>query len=291
MNKFYKIFIPLFIAVSIPASAFGSNIKIVLDEAPLNMDVNPIIVNGRTLVPIRVISEQLGFDVKWNGSTREVTILKDAYELTLKVGSSKAIGEFDDGFGKERSEFTLDSPPLIVNGRTLVPLRFISEQMGVEVEWDGENKVVHLGGIVNYTDSKHFTIDINTGHITNFKSDGIKNVAIPLYLDGVLVTGIGENVLRAEGIESVRLHKNIRVVGRYAFAENKIKNLILPEGIEWIEEGAFDSNNLRGIWIPDGTIAIGSYAFTNNVIEYACLENSTGSQNNSFDSSVQILRR
>ncbi len=91
------------------------------------LDAAAYIENGRTMVPIRVISENFGAEVLWNGEEKSVTIKNGSAEIKLVIDSATA---FVNG-----EEKTLDSSAVISNGRTMVPLRFISEALGKEVEY------------------------------------------------------------------------------------------------------------------------------------------------------------
>lgn len=91
------------------------------------LDAPAYIENGRTMVPIRVISENFGAKVSWDEVSRQVTIKKDATTIILTIDSDKAQVN-----GKEKQ---LDSAAVIKNGRTMVPLRFVSEELGRAVEY------------------------------------------------------------------------------------------------------------------------------------------------------------
>jgi len=95
--------------------------------APIQFDVAPIITNNRVLVPIQFIAEALGVDVDWNEETREVTLAIDDESLIF------AIGETVEG---------MDVPAQIINDRTFVPLRFVAEATGADVEWDEDARTV-----------------------------------------------------------------------------------------------------------------------------------------------------
>lgn len=97
-------------------------------------DVPPMIKDGRTLVPFRAIAEALDAEVAWDGETRTVTIVRDGVTVQLPVGSSVAV--------INGQEVTLDVPASIVNGRTVVPARFIAEALGALVEWVPEGQIV-----------------------------------------------------------------------------------------------------------------------------------------------------
>lgn len=93
-------------------------------------------MNGRVMVPLRAIFESLGAEVDWDANTRTITGTKGDTIVTLVVNSPTATVN-----GKE---IVLDVPPVIIDGRTLVPVRFVSESLGAEVEWDGNRRQVNI---------------------------------------------------------------------------------------------------------------------------------------------------
>ena len=97
----------------------------------IKSDVAPYIQNERTMVPIRFISETLGYKVTWDNDKREVGISGKDTEITLKIDSTKAKVN-----GKE---LKLDAPASIKKDRTFVPLRFVAENLKAEVKWDNKN--------------------------------------------------------------------------------------------------------------------------------------------------------
>lgn len=121
-------------SVNIIHLSANDNIKVTVNGEYVTFDQSPIIENDRTLVPFRAIFEKLGAKVDWDNDTRTVTAVKDGTTITLKIGE-KAINI--NGENKE-----LDAASKIVNDRTLVPVRAISEALGCKVEWDGDTKTV-----------------------------------------------------------------------------------------------------------------------------------------------------
>lgn len=97
----------------------------------VTLDVAARIINGKTMVPIRFVAENLGFKVQWNQTDKTVAIGSNG-EVVLRIGSTSAVAN-----GKT---VNIESAPVIENGKTLVPLRFISESLGAEVGWDSEAK-------------------------------------------------------------------------------------------------------------------------------------------------------
>lgn len=87
----------------------------------------PYVKDGRTMVPVRIISESFGAKVDWNGDKREVSIAKDGKNIVLTIGNKDAM---IDG-----EAVTLDVAPEILNSKTMVPLRFVSETLGMNVKY------------------------------------------------------------------------------------------------------------------------------------------------------------
>ncbi|WP_237167899.1 copper amine oxidase N-terminal domain-containing protein [Paenibacillus yonginensis] len=108
-------------------SQAASPIKIIIDGKELVTDQAPLITGGRTFVPLRGIFEALDASVLWNNSTKTVTAYKDGTTVVLKLGANKATINSQTVY--------LDAPAVSKNGRTLVPLRFVSESLGQNVEW------------------------------------------------------------------------------------------------------------------------------------------------------------
>jgi hypothetical protein len=98
------------------------------------MEVNPFIKDGSTLVPFRAISESLKAEVTWNAEERSVTVTRGGITVKLLIDSTKATVD-----GKE---VTLEVPATIVEGNTVVPVRFISEALKAIVKWEEETKSV-----------------------------------------------------------------------------------------------------------------------------------------------------
>lgn len=118
------------------AAAAEPPIQVLLQGAPVQFDAEPFIENNRTLVPLRALSERLGFKVDWLESEQRITLTKDGKTVVLWVGKLDA--QVD---GKP---FTLEVAPKIQGNRTFVPVRFISEQLGANVFWDGEKRHIRV---------------------------------------------------------------------------------------------------------------------------------------------------
>lgn len=120
-------------------------ITITMGNYYIKPDVEPFIYKDRVMVPVRAIAEVLGAQVLWDSKARMVEIRKDHENIKLWVGSKWAVSD--------KNEFTMDVEPVILSGRTMVPIRFAVEAFGIGVGWDQDNKAV----TIDY--NKEFTLD------------------------------------------------------------------------------------------------------------------------------------
>jgi len=111
---------------------------IYVDGVRLPLDVPPTNVDGRLLVPLRPIGQALGCTFVWYAPTRSVIMELDDIKVILQIDNPVAHVIIS---GVETAR-TLDVPPMIIDGRTLVPLRFIAEIFGVDVVWEAPNAII-----------------------------------------------------------------------------------------------------------------------------------------------------
>jgi len=92
-------------------------------------DAAPFIVDDRTMIPLRLIAEAMGANVNWDGSTQTATITQGTTIITLVIGQP-----LPNDLGI----------PIIRNERTFVPLRFVAEALGADIEWDGATQSIEV---------------------------------------------------------------------------------------------------------------------------------------------------
>lgn len=110
-------------------------ITILVNGKEVKTDSPAFIKDGRTMVPVRFISEALGLKVGWDQKTRTVTVDEGAKAMKLTIGSKKIVRA--DG-----KETAIDVPAMIKGGRTMVPIRAIGELSGAKVDWNAANREV-----------------------------------------------------------------------------------------------------------------------------------------------------
>ena len=120
-------------------------IGIYVDNHPLRMDVPPIIIQGRTLIPISALGNALNCKVSWNEKNQSVIIRNNKSIVRLSINSKLAY--IDD------NPMKLDYPPIIVNSRTMVPLSFVTKALNHSIKWDPVLMNVHVT-----TDTRNMSI-------------------------------------------------------------------------------------------------------------------------------------
>lgn len=130
-------------ACAVPALA-ADDITVNLDGKAVSFDVAPIIENDRTLVPVRAIFEALGAQVEWDEATRTVISAKGDRSCVLQIDNTAMFVSTTADGSTTTDTKTLDVPAKIVDDRTLVPLRAISEAYDCTVDWDGESRTVTI---------------------------------------------------------------------------------------------------------------------------------------------------
>lgn len=148
----------LALGIALPANA-APTVSVYVNGEKLVTDQAPIIIGGRTMVPLRAIFESLGSEIYWNGETRtciatdpvgdKAVILSVGEKLAMVSDLSSFLQHSNDSEADFERFFvsnlvTLDVPATIVNNRILVPLRFVGESLGCEVGWNGTTRRVDV---------------------------------------------------------------------------------------------------------------------------------------------------
>lgn len=113
-------------------------VPVLIDGQPMVSDVPSFIYKDRTLVPVRFITNYLKAGVEWNQKNKSVTISTSDKKIVLVINSPYV------NVNGVKQKLPYDMPAKLVNDRTMVPLRFVSETLGCKVDWDDENGVVYI---------------------------------------------------------------------------------------------------------------------------------------------------
>ncbi len=213
------------------------------DQAPF---INP---DSRTLVPVRFVSEALGANVDWNGELQRVDISHQGKGIKLTIGQKEA--KVDVGV------VTLDTNAAIVSDRTMVPLRFVSECLGAEVEWNGNAREVYITTQnakpvkpfegVSFNQEEELPVSEYLGYkIPRTNEPGARVSYITV---DELPAQVGPYVIYSLGVDDEYVHVKQRVISSSSLAK--------PAGMHIKENGYLTRNRHYG----DGQQGIYTYSY------------------------------
>jgi hypothetical protein len=154
------------------AFAADAQITVTVDGGSVEFDQPPIIVDGRTLVPIRAVCEKIGAVVDWDAATNTAHISMGDIGMRLQIGSQQM--DLNDG----TTEW-LDAPPQVYGNRTLLPIRAVAENLGCNVSWDAESRTVsivnvHARKVAGLADTQAYGIS-NRAQVSSVQQFAYKN--------------------------------------------------------------------------------------------------------------------
>lgn len=145
MKKIICLIMTISAFVSTVAVNAEDNVKVIVDgEQVVFEDQAPVIIEERTLVPIRAVMEALGKKVDWNGDLQQAIVYDEYITVKLTLNSNVMINEVKDPITGEVFAFDteLDVAPQLINDRTCLPIRAVVEAFGIAVDWDQETQSV-----------------------------------------------------------------------------------------------------------------------------------------------------
>ncbi|WP_342551063.1 copper amine oxidase N-terminal domain-containing protein [Lysinibacillus sp. FSL M8-0216] len=181
--KKLKFIIPLLfcllIGLGMNNASASEGVSIYINGEKQSFSNQAVIENGSTLVPLRGIFESLGANVQWNQSTQTIDASKGNTKVWLKIGSKNA--KVND------NAINLSVPAQVKSGKTLVPLRFISESLGANVQWNQKTQTVTITGDSNNKKTENEEKKVPTLKIGETFSDDQIEVTLKKveYVDGV----------------------------------------------------------------------------------------------------------
>lgn len=136
-KKLTAVMLIIAMAVQLAVTAADDTIKVIFKGEQIVFDVPPVIENDRTLVPMRAIFEKLGYNVEWDGETRSIKATSSTDEINMHIDFYT--------FWRNGTAMQMDVAPTIRDGRTLVPLRAVSEASGCDVQWNEVTRTIYIG--------------------------------------------------------------------------------------------------------------------------------------------------
>lgn len=122
--------------------AGSDDIKVYINNNRINYDTMPININNRILVPVRATFDALGADIEWFGEIQTVIATSGSTLIALKIDNPLLIVSDVQTQGIKTIE--LDSPPVLLNSKTMIPLRAVAEIFDYQVNWSEANKSIFI---------------------------------------------------------------------------------------------------------------------------------------------------
>ncbi|OON96081.1 MAG: hypothetical protein ATN36_06495 [Epulopiscium sp. Nele67-Bin005] len=144
-----KLVASLLLVSSLASPVYGINL--IVNSEVVESTQSPVQQNGTTLVPARIVSEQLGANVSWDSSSNTTTITKGNTTIKLTLNSTQAT--------VNGQATTLSTAPIAVNGTTMIPVRFVSEALNVPIDWDATSQTVLINS--NTSDLSKISNELN----------------------------------------------------------------------------------------------------------------------------------
>lgn len=192
--------------------------KLVIDGQLIASDMAPQIIDGRTMVPIRVVSEKLGATVTWNEENKTVTIVKGDKQVVLRIDNR--LVDYTQG---QTTYGLSDVAPQITNSRTLVPLRLVGNALGVEVQWKENTRTVQVNSQLPPSLAVSY------------------NLSLPGITPGQLIIGTTNLQVSFTG----EVPANIAEVRYYSLDCKTGRGTVIARGANW---------NQIYSWLPDPTV-------------------------------------
>lgn len=224
--KFKSLILGTILATALSTSCFAQDINVNLNGSVINFEnQKPVVVEGRTLIPLRGVFDKMGYNISWDGTKKQVTLSKSTGTIIISIGSSS--------FTVNEKTVSLDVPAQIINGSTMLPLRAIADATGAEVLWDAPTKmatIVDTSEISLKPQQKNVTINNNDekNYISSYTQtfEEFNKVATKFYECC--------NQLNTAGVTSETQLKEINDVSQSLYnaadkAKNTISSLSTPE--------------------------------------------------------------
>ncbi len=199
-------------------TAVMAAVQVEVNGQALSSDVPPAKIGGRIMVPLRGIFEALGAKVDWNAASKTIIANSDTTNVQLIIGNPRAT--------VNDKTVVLDTPAMIIRGATMVPVRFVSEAMGAEVEWKNSTQTVSITTDKKYAASS-FTVP--SGTVIPVKLDRTISSAANNVGDAVSATVASVKEGDAEFPQGTHLTGVIQAVQRKAVGQPGMVDVVFTE--------------------------------------------------------------
>lgn len=241
-------------AMTLPAFADAS-ITVRHNGAPIPLPAPPFIEDGRTLVPLRTAFDIVGFEVDWDQPTLTATGRRQDFKIEITTGRDEAL--------VNGAPFKLDVPAVLQNDRVYVPLRFVSEALGANVEWSASTQTVniytnhlrtkvffkepHLNAALHQRTGKPLTEDLTREdliYITQLNLSGLKLTTLDEigYLENLKTLNLENN-----DISELRPLESLKHIETLDLSDNNISSILYLRELHRLKQLDLRNNEISNI--------------------------------------------
>lgn len=205
----------------------GGRVTVKINGQEINSEVSPIIVHNRTVVPLRQVAEEMGLKVVWHDEDGTVTLSGedengDPFEITLKIGSAQVSGHYSERIRQMAEDIFGEASPMIIDGHTMVPLRFLSDIISAPLEWN-ENT-----GTVSITRRIHSSFNQNSfNNYFNFNDEEPTSVLNEWDDNQTITMDVGEKI-------ELRLESNVSTGYTWIVHKQPDQDIVQFSGGSWM---------------------------------------------------------
>ncbi|GEM_PF-338748 len=252
-------------AITVSALA-ASPVTVTIDGQQLSTDTPAQIVEGRTVVPMRAIFEALGADIEWNANDKTVTATKEDTVIEMTIGAPS--------FEKDGKSVALDTPAMVIDSRTMVPVRAVSESLGCQVDWDSYTKTVIINSSADKEketstkNSTETTTETTTDSKTEKNTIDLEEVS---YADWII--DLSKDIKRPAAIpKSIKNNADVydlHVATKFNFVQTALPFTLIRNEEFCLEEMSNKEdfyNLMEFIWL-ESFITTANYSYDNNYDE------------------------
>lgn len=228
---------------------------VIVDGVEIVFDQPAVIINSRTLVPLRAIFEALGASVLWNGETSSVIAKKGTTTISLQIGSNRVYKSTP----YMSDYFEIDVSAMLLNSRTLVPVRAISEALDASVGWDGDTKTVTVESKNKYVKDYYLTE-------TNRENDILYYDILINYPQFEGYNALNEKIksIYENKFEEVKNRKSIDAKADYE-GSLSFGWMFMPHNYELLTETTYEKDGIICILSHETDFAGGVHPITNKI--------------------------
>ena len=258
MKKTVLFLIFIILALGCISAYAASDVRVIVNGEGVVFDQPPVIENGRTLVPVRAVTEAMNAEVTWDGNRKAIVINRGGVMVSMNIGVPYIFTGTEGQFADSYKKVPIDTAPAIYGGRTLLPIRAVVEALGGSVYWSEKNRTVY----------------VMTGYLM-LEQKTAPNITWLLYSDGtMIVSGIGATSsytterrpdwhTQKERIHCVIIESGVTGIGDYAFASlPNLSSVVMSNTVTTIGNRAFSAcPKLWDVSFSEATTSIGAHAF------------------------------